>query len=150
MSNIPKMDSKLVSKDAYIHSGIVSKMNGSSLIISLDDNVHCESCRAKGTCGISDSGSKEVEVPHTNDSFTLNEHVNVVLKKGLGLKAVFWAYIFPFLLMIATLIISSAFLIEWMAGLLSLLILIPYYLLLYVLRNAFKKTFKISIVKFSQ
>lgn len=144
------MDSKLVSKDAYIHSGIVSKMNGSSLIISLDDNVHCESCRAKGTCGISDSGSKEVEVPHTNDSFTLNEHVNVVLKKGLGLKAVFWAYIFPFLLMIATLIISSAFLIEWMAGLLSLLILIPYYLLLYVLRNAFKKTFKISIVKFSQ
>ena len=144
------MDSKLVSKDAYIHSGIVSKLNGSSLIISLDDNVHCESCRAKGTCGISDSGSKEVEVPHTNDSFTLNEHVNVVLKKGLGLKAVFWAYIFPFLLMIATLIISSAFLIEWMAGLLSLLILIPYYLLLYVLRNAFKKTFKISIVKFSQ
>lgn len=139
-----------MSKDAYIHSGIVSKMNGSSLIISLDDNVHCESCRAKGTCGISDSGSKEVEVPHTNDSFTLNEHVNVVLKKGLGLKAVFWAYIFPFLLMIATLIISSAFLIEWMAGLLSLLILIPYYLLLYVLRNAFKKTFKISIVKFSQ
>ena len=144
------MDSKLVSKDAYIHSGIVSKMNGSSLIISLDDNVHCESCRAKGTCGISDSGSKEVEVPHTNDSFTLNEHVNVVLKKGLGLKAVFWAYIFPFLLMIATLIISSEFLIEWKAGLLSLLILIPYYLLLYVLRNAFKKTFKISIVKFSQ
>jgi sigma-E factor negative regulatory protein RseC len=141
------MDSKLASEEAYIHSGVVSKKSGSSLIVSLDENVHCESCRAKGTCGISDSGSKEVVISNPTDSFDLNEHVNVILKKGLGLKAVFWAYIFPFLLVVLTLIIASAFLVEWMAGVLSLLILIPYYLLLYMLRNDFKKTFKISIVK---
>ena len=141
------MDSKLANEEAYIHSGIVSKKSGSSLIVSLDENVHCESCRAKGTCGISDSGSKEVVISNPTDSFALNEHVNVILKKGLGLKAVFWAYIFPFLLVVLTLIIASAFLVEWMAGVLSLLILIPYYLLLYMLRNDFKKTFKISIVK---
>ncbi|MBD0851712.1 SoxR reducing system RseC family protein [Maribacter arenosus] len=141
------MDSKLASEEAYIHSGVVSKKSGSSLIVSLDENVHCESCRAKGTCGISDSGSKEVVISNPTDSFALNEHVNVILKKGLGLKAVFWAYIFPFLLVVLTLIIASAFLVEWMAGVLSLLILIPYYLLLYMLRNDFKKTFKISIVK---
>lgn len=141
------MDSKLANQEAYIHSGIVSKRSGSSLIVSLDENVHCESCRAKGTCGISDSGSKEVVISHPTDSFALNEHVNVILKKDLGLKAVFWAYIFPFLLVGLTLIIASAFLVEWMAGLLSLFILVPYYLLLYVMRNDFKKTFKISVVK---
>ncbi len=141
------MDSGISNKDAYIHSGVISKKSNGSLIVSLDENVHCESCRAKSTCGISESGSKEVEIPNSGQSFTLNEPVNVVLKKGLGLKAVVWAYIFPFLLMVGTLIGSSLFLKEWMAGIVSLLILIPYYLLLYILRNTFKKTFKISVVK---
>ena len=141
------MDSKLTGEEAYIHSGVVSKKNGNSLIVSLDENVHCESCRAKGSCGVSDSGSKEVEISYPDESFAMNEQVNVVLKKGLGLKAVFWAYLFPFLLMVLTLFTASAFLVEWMAGLLSLVVLIPYYLLLYALRNVFKKTFKISIVK---
>ncbi len=141
------MDSGISNKDAYIHSGVVSKKSNGSLIVSLDENVHCESCRAKSTCGISESGTKEVEIPNSGQSFTLNEPVNVVLKKGLGLKAVVWAYIFPFLLMVGTLIGSSLFLEEWMAGIVSLLILIPYYLLLYILRNTFKKTFKISVVK---
>ncbi|MBD1262375.1 SoxR reducing system RseC family protein [Maribacter polysiphoniae] len=141
------MESRLSEKDAYVHSGVISKKDNGSLIISLDENVHCESCRAKSTCGISESGSKEVEISSTDESFALNEQVNVILKKGLGLKAVFWAYIFPFLLMVLTLMVSSLFLKEWMAGILSLLILVPYYLLLYVLRNVFKKTFKISVVK---
>jgi sigma-E factor negative regulatory protein RseC len=141
------MGSKLSNTDVYIHSGIISKISGKGLIVSLDENVHCESCRAKGTCGISDSASKEVEISFPGDSFKLNEHVNVVLKKGLGLKAVFWAYIFPFLLMLTTLLIATPFLIEWVAGLLSLLILVPYYTMLYVMQNVFKKTFKISILK---
>ena len=141
------MESRLSGKDAYVHSGVISKKDNGSLIVSLDENVHCESCRAKSTCGISESGSKEVEISSTDESFALNEQVNVILKKGLGLQAVFWAYIFPFLLMVLTLMVSSLFLKEWMAGILSLLILVPYYLLLYVLRNVFKKTFKISVVK---
>ena len=141
------MESRLSEKDAYVHSCVISKKDNGSLIVSLDENVHCESCRAKSTCGISESGSKEVEISSTDESFALNEQVNVILKKGLGLKAVFWAYIFPFLLMVLTLMVSSLFLKEWMAGILSLLILVPYYLLLYVLRNVFKKTFKISVVK---
>ncbi len=141
------MSTKLSNTDVYIHSGVISKMSGSAFIVSLDENVHCESCRAKGTCGISDSASKEVEIPNSGNSFKLNEHVNVVLKKGLGLKAVFWAYIFPFLLMLTTLLIATPFLIEWVAGILSLLILVPYYTMLYVMRNVFKKTFKISIIK---
>lgn len=141
------MESKISSKDVYTHSGVVSKKDNGSLIVSLDENVHCESCRAKSTCGISESGTKEVEISCTDESFDLNEQVNVILKKGLGLKAVFWAYIFPFLLMVLTLMVSSLFLKEWVAGILSLLILVPYYLSLYVLRNVFKKTFKISVVK---
>ncbi|MFD1316737.1 SoxR reducing system RseC family protein [Namhaeicola litoreus] len=141
------MDSAQSNTNSFIHSGVISKMTDHSLIVSLSENVHCESCRAKGTCGVSDSASKEIEVPISDGAFKLNETVNVLLKKELGLQAVFWAYVFPFLLMILTLLISSFFLAEWLAGILSITILIPYYLILYVTRNSFKKNFKISIIK---
>ena len=68
-------------------------------------------------------------------------------EKALGLKAVFWAYVFPFILMFSTLIIASNFLKEWLAGLISLLIIVPYYIVLYFLKNALKSAFQVSILK---
>jgi len=142
------------SKDSVKHSGVISKISKSTITVSLDGNVNCESCKAKAACGISESNSKEIEITHSISeqasifqSFKLNEGVEVVMQTALGLEAVFWAYIFPFILMIVVLFISSYFLKEWVAGLLSLFILIPYYLLLYVLKNSFQKSFKIAILK---
>jgi sigma-E factor negative regulatory protein RseC len=77
----------------------------------------------------------------------VDESVQVFLKKGLGLKAVFWAYVFPFILLFAVLLIASALYQEWLAGLLAIGVLIPYYLLLYVLKNSFKSAFKVSVSK---
>ncbi|RKN83243.1 SoxR reducing system RseC family protein [Ulvibacterium marinum] len=141
------MNTAPTANDTFIHFGKISRIERNSLTVSLDENVHCESCRAKGTCGIADSGSKEVVVSDSKEAFSINEPVAVVLKKETGLKAVFWAYVFPFVLVIATLWIASGFLQEWMAGLLSLSILVPYYLFLYLLKNVFTEAFKISILK---
>ncbi|MEO1009757.1 MAG: SoxR reducing system RseC family protein [Bacteroidota bacterium] len=141
MSTVP------TANDTFIHFGKISKIHRNVFTVTLEGNVHCESCRAKGTCGISDSGAKEVVVSDSKGAFGLNEQVAVVLKKRTGLKAVFWAYLFPFLLMVFTLWIASGFVAEWMAGLLSLLILVPYYGIIYFLRDAFKKAFRISILK---
>jgi sigma-E factor negative regulatory protein RseC len=141
------MELKPEETNAFVHSGVVSEINGRSIVVSLDKNVHCESCSAKGACGVSDSASKEVEIIDYEGSFKLNESVKVVLKKNLGQKAVFWAYIFPFLLMLITLLTTSFLFAEWIAGLLSLMILIPYYSMVYAHNNYFKKTFKISILR---
>ena len=141
------MDVKAKETSAFIHSGVVSEIHGRSIIVSLDDNVHCESCSAKGVCGVADSASKEVEIIDCEESFKLNEPVKVMLKKELGQKAVFWAYIFPFLLMLLTLVTASLFLPEWLAGLLALLILIPYYGTVYALKDYFRKTFRITVLR---
>ena len=141
------MDAKLTATDAFVHSGVVTRIDGGSVFVALDPNLHCESCRAKGACGVSDAGSKEVEITDPQGTFRLDEHVEVVLKKDLGNKALFWAYLFPFLLMMLTLFTASLWLPEWMAGLVSLSILIPYYLSIALLKRYFKRTFKISILK---
>ena len=133
--------------EPYSHRGFVSKVLEDKIIVSLKGNVNCEGCKAKAACGVSESNEKEIEILKTNHSFKLNDDVNIVLKKELGLKAVFWAYLFPFILMILTLFVSSSFTKEWIAGLTSLFILIPYYTTLYFFQENFRKVFKISIFK---
>jgi positive regulator of sigma E activity len=132
---------------SFVHSGFVSKINGDSIVVTLEQDIHCESCRAKASCGMSESNTKEVEIINADNSFRINEEVQVVLNKTLGIKAVFWAYIFPFIFMFFTLIITSGFFEEWIAGIASLLVLLPYYSMLYFLKNTFKSAFKISILK---
>ncbi len=131
------------------HEGIISKISKDNIIVSLKGDINCEGCKAQSACGVSDSNLKEIVLIKTNQSFKLNEDVNLVLKKQLGLVAVFWAYVFPFVLVLLVLIIASSFLKEWVAGLLSLLVLLPYYLVLYKLNNVFKKVFKIEILKYN-
>ena len=129
------------------HEGVVSKITNDVVTISLKGNINCEGCKAKAACGVSESNDKEIEVPVSNQQLNLNENVEVLLNKNLGLKAVFWAYVFPFIIMLTVLLIASTLFKEWIAGLLSIAVLIPYYFMLYVLKSTFKKAFKLSILK---
>ncbi|MCF6181731.1 SoxR reducing system RseC family protein [Lutibacter sp.] len=139
---------KSVDLDSFVkHEGIISKISKSAVTVTLLESTNCETCNAKGACGASESNIKEIEIIDTNDSHKLNEIVNVILKKELGLKAVFWAYVFPFILMLFTLILALLFLKEWIAGLLSILVLIPYYFVIYLMKKPLEKIFKISILK---
>ena len=142
-----KYNIREVDKNLFKHSGIISKITSTSITVSLEGNINCEACNAKGACGISESNVKEIELVNDDKSFQLNEKVNVVLQKGLGLKAVFWAYIFPFILIFIVLIISSSYLKEWVAGLLSLFVLIPYFMIVHFFNDSFERAFKISILR---
>ena len=141
------MASQIANKDTFVHSATVSRISGDSVFVSMDQNVHCDSCRAKMACGISESKNEEIEIFSTDSSFKVDEKVQVVINKTLGFKAVFWAYVLPFILLISVLLISSQFLAEWISGLLALFILAPYYFILHSLNSVFRKKFKISVLK---
>ena len=147
MARINLNSFKSSSKDYIKHSGVISKITNDVVTISLKGNINCEACNAKAACGVSESNSKEIETSNSTQGLKLNENVEVLLNKNLGLKAVFWAYVFPFILLLTVLLIASTLFQEWIAGLLSIAVLIPYYLMLYVLRSTFDKTFKLSILK---
>ena len=144
-SNINSTDT--VDETIVRHEGIVSKIANDVVTISLKGNINCEGCKAKSACGVSESNDKEIEISYSSQPLKLNENVEVLLNKNLGLKAVFWAYVFPFIIMLTVLLIASTLFKEWIAGLLAIAVLIPYYLMLYALKNTFKKAFKLSILK---
>lgn len=140
------MDS-FVSHNSITHSGRVSRISGNSVFISLDENIQCEACQVKSACGMSESRVKEIEISNTKETFRVDESVHVVIQKESAVKAVFWAYIFPFILLVSVLLIASMFLKEWQAGLLALFVLVPYYLILRKMDSFFKKSFNISVLR---
>lgn len=139
--NMIEIDNKIT------HEGVVSNISDSTISVLLKGNINCEGCKAKSACGVSDANGKIVEVQKTEQSFKLHEPVSVLLDKNLGVQAVLLAYLLPFVLLIATLIISSFFVSEWLSGLLSIIILVPYFTILHYANQSIKKKFKISIVK---
>ncbi|MFW6094905.1 MAG: SoxR reducing system RseC family protein, partial [Bacteroidota bacterium] len=110
----------------------------------------CASCHAKGVCTASDMENKEVEVIAEPTNYNIGEQVNIVLQQSLGFKALLYGYVYPFFLLLITLIILSfIFKNELIVGIGALSVLIPYYILLYFYKDRLQKVFSFKIQKLS-
>ncbi len=134
----------LISDRLFRTTGVIESVDGGFAKVRLKSNANCDGCKAQSACGV-DNGDKIVHVA-LDESLDLNTLITVGIDKKKGLIAVVYAYVFPFLLLLTTLLIGSVFLSESMAGLLSLAVLIPYYILLYFLRAAFTEKFRVSLL----
>ncbi|MDZ4204410.1 MAG: SoxR reducing system RseC family protein, partial [Bacteroidales bacterium] len=107
----------------------------------------CSSCQVKGACNLSDMQEKFIEVPTTgNQLHKPGETVTVAMRESLGTKAVLLVYIVPFVIVLLSLFLFATITgSELQAGLISLLLLIPYYSIIYALRKRLEKTFIFEI-----
>ncbi|HCT30099.1 MAG TPA: hypothetical protein DIW31_05080 [Bacteroidales bacterium] len=115
--------------------------------ISIISESACSSCKSKKICSISEIKEKIIYIENTDNSFKIGEHVNVYIEERMGAYAVFFAYGFPFLLMVLVLFIGYYNkLSEPIMGLSVILLLTIYYVSLYLLRNQIGKkvTFKVG------
>jgi len=106
----------------------------------------CSECHARGACTLADSREIEIDIDKNGINYLPGQEVTVVLRESLGLKALLYGYMIPFLLVLV--ILTTVYTItgnEILAGLMSLGILIPYYTILYFLRHYFKKVFKFEL-----
>ncbi|PLX08553.1 MAG: hypothetical protein C0596_06755 [Marinilabiliales bacterium] len=137
-----------MSKNSTIeHSGVVSEITEDAVIVDLMVQSACSACHAKSVCGV-DSAQKSIEVRTTNKAFSIGEKVNVIMRESLGMKALFLGYILPFLFVVtALLILLETGSSEGLAGLVSLSVLIPYYITLYFFKDKIKREFNFYIEK---
>ncbi|MFO7656871.1 MAG: SoxR reducing system RseC family protein [Bacteroidales bacterium] len=130
------------------HTGIVEKVNEKSVLVRFQSPSACGSCSAKSLCAPAASGNKIIEVFTQSGSFSQGDAVKVSITRAMGNKALFYGYLLPFLLVITTLIITfSLGLSENIAGLLSLSVLIPYYLTIYLLKEKINRMFVFTLKK---
>ena len=129
------------------HEGVVNKITDDELEIKILALSACAACHAKSACGMGEQAEKILTVPRPkNRTFDLNQRVNVRMAIGQGNKAAILAYLIPIVLLLAVLFACLGLgLNEGLAALISIVALVPYYIVLYLKRDQLKKRFEYTI-----
>lgn len=131
------------------HPGVVERTEGNKVFVRITQYSACAGCHAKSACTLSDRKEKLIEV---EDILATNYHpgesVVIIGQNSMGMEAVLLAFALPVIILLLAIVAGvSAGWTETMSGALGLLILIPYYFALYVLRNKLKKRFVFRLKK---
>lgn len=131
-----------------MHRGIIRKTQEGSTLVELVDGVECEACSIKGSCQMGETRENVFKVDFESEAYKDGEMVEVELSSSLAFSALFWAYIFPFLVLFTGLVIMTNFLNEGLSGLIALAFLAIYYLMVYLNRKYFDKKFQLKINRY--
>lgn len=127
------------------HQGIVENINGSHLQVRIIQTSACASCSVKGHCTSADTKEKLVDVADAA-SYQPGDRVWVTGELSMGVMAVLFAFIFPFLILIISLFVFMAIWNdELRSALCSLALLIPYYYILWLNKSRMGKKFSFSV-----
>ena len=137
-------------EETISHEGIVTKITDDELEIKILAQSACAACHAKSACGMGEQAEKILTVPRPKDKdFTLNQKVNVKMAIGQGNKAAVLAYLIPILLLLAVLFACLGLGVnEGLSALISIVALVPYYIVLYLKRDKLRKQFDYTIEAF--
>ncbi|MBQ8864121.1 MAG: SoxR reducing system RseC family protein [Rikenellaceae bacterium] len=129
------------------HKAVVVAVEGNIVEVEMTVNDACEGCRAKEVCGA--GGEQRIVAIHDTyaRSYTPGEEVMISLDEIMGVKAVVYAYIVPFFIMIAVMFGTKAFdASDWVSGGGALGAAALYYVGLWLMRGKLEKeiVFKIN------
>lgn len=132
--------------DCIAKTGVVERIENERIYVTITAVSACVSCQAKGYCNPGDTAAKVIEILRAEaPEVKPGQFVNVSMKASNGNLAVFYGYVLPLLILIASLVILINFTTEGIAGLLSLAMLIPYYTGLYAFRKHLDRRFRFSV-----
>ena len=131
------------------HLGIVESIDGSHVRVKILQSSACSSCRVKGHCNISETKEKIIDI-HDKESAgccSVGQEVMVCGTTSMGMKAVLLAFVLPFVVLLAALFVTMRVTDgdEATSALVSLCTLIPYYIIIYLLRNKISRTFSFTL-----
>ncbi len=132
--------------DEIRHSGMVTGIRPDSVFVTIVQQTACTGCHAADFCLTSDRKVKEIEVSPSGKNLAVGQPVTVILRQQAGIKALLFGYILPFVVLLGTLFTVASFTgNEILAGFVALIMMIPYYAILYLFRGRLKKTFRFEL-----
>lgn len=133
------------SENQITHEGVILSSGPDSVTVMISQNVSCAGCQASGVCNLNDRINKILKI---DGNYNLKPGSKVIVSVNLshGYLAVFLGYVMPFVILIASLLVTiSISLGELAAGLISLGITAFYYILLFLFRKHVSKKFSFSL-----
>ena len=135
--------------DIIKHRGIVEKVEGSHVVVRIVQTSACAACSAKGLCNASESKEKQIDVYEVNASCQIGEEVVLCGTTSMGMRAVFLAFGIPMLLLLVALFVTMRVTDgdALVSSLVALFAVVPYYLVIYFMKDKLNKTFSFTIEK---
>ena len=130
------------------HSGVIENIQGNSIQVRIVQTSACAACKVAGYCNAAESKEKLVDVFCNHAaSFQTGQLVVVSTSGKVASQALLWGFGMPFVILVAVLLIvllSTGN--EGMAALSGIGALVPYYIMLWYLKDWMRKqlTFQIE------
>lgn len=130
----------------YSQPGTIEQINDDSIIVRIDCNSACSGCHSKDLCISTDKAVKHITIEPDGNIYSIGQQVTVFSQQKIAFKALFWGHLCPLLIVVASLFaLTGIGLSEAKSGLMAISATIPYYMVLFLLRNHFKKKFVFKI-----
>lgn len=135
--------------DIIKHRGRVENVNGSHVVVRIIQTSACSACSAKGMCNASESKEKLIDVYEMNPSYQIGEEVVLCGSTSMGMRAVLLAFGIPVFILLVALFVTMRITDgdALFSAIVSSFAVIPYYLVIYLMRNKLNKTFSFVIEK---
>ena len=130
------------------HEGIVLSTNGSMAHVEIVQTSACSACKARSMCMSAESQQKEMDVTML-EPMQKGDRVEVQVRERLAWRAVLLAYIMPFVVMLAIILVLD-FTTTWseaVIGTLSLCGIALYYIVLSAFKHRLQKQFSFTARK---
>ena len=133
------------------HDGRIIALNedGTALVRIVQTSA-CAACKAKAMCASAESAEKEMTVVLLgNEQWAVGNEVEVMVQQKMGWKAVVLAYLLPFFVMLAVMLIGNAIwaVREEILGTVALCAMALYYLVLGIFKDKLQKEFSFTARK---
>ncbi|MGI6394948.1 MAG: SoxR reducing system RseC family protein [bacterium] len=123
------------------HCGKVINIEDDIAFVKIEVKSACSGCHAKTLCSSSEIAEKTVEAL-ISEELSIGDEVVVEMDMALGFKAVVFAFIIPFFILVGVIFaVYSLTRSEIKSAIIAIGSLFPYYLTLFVFKKYFKKKF---------
>ena len=129
------------------HSGVVESIEDGCVHIRITQTSACAACKVAGYCNAAESKEKIIDV-YCDDvaAYSIGQAVVVTTTGQVAARALLWGFGFPFLLLVVVLFLTWLLTAhESWAALCALASLIPYYMVLWLMRDKMSQQLAFSI-----
>lgn len=125
-----------------VKTGSITAVKKDCVEVEIISCSACASCAISSSCGLSEIKKRIVTIYDSSNQYNVGDQVEVVISTEQGLQAVVYAFTIPLLILLITVISLYVYgFSEIISGISGIIVLIPYYFVLFLNRNRLENKF---------
>ena len=131
------------------HSGVIERISTGQVQVRIVQTSACAACKVASYCNAAESKEKLIDVfcDTSSCNYQVGQQVTVMTSGAVAAKALLWGFGLPCVFLVSVLVVvlllTSS---EGLAALCALAALIPYYFVLWLLRDRMRDELSFQIV----